>query len=271
MNEKNVIYNRREMVRGAGLAAGLLLLGQPTWAQDTAKKDEKDEKDKTATGMGQTARGKDITSTEQLTVMEDLTCQHAVADRLLLTYQMALLGQMQAGGGPNQPPAKTLGTTAGMLRSLVEDYHAKLEEDHIFPLFQKANKQTDLVNTLREQHAAARRVTDAILQLTSGTSQNGGSMEPLVRHIMAYTQLIHAHTAYEETLLYPQIRAMLSDSDYNQLHKTIADADRQKLGPEGFSGLLAKVTDLEKSAGITSLAQFTPRLGEPVARESSGG
>jgi hemerythrin-like domain-containing protein len=187
-----------------------------------------------------------------------------------MTYQMAFNSQMQAAGGSGQPPVKSLATTAAMIRSVVEDHHIKLEEDHVFPLFQKAGKQTDLVNTLREQHATARRLTDTILQMTSGNGQNAG-MEPLARHIMAYTHMIRAHTAYEETLLYPQIRAMLSENDYNQLQKTIADADRQKLGPEGFSGLLVKVTDLEKSVGITGLAQFTPKLGEPVARESSGG
>ena len=248
MNERNVICDRRGMMRAAGLAAGAgLILGRPTWAEDAKP---------------------GTTPPPELTLMEDLTCQHAVVGRILMACQMGVIGQMQGAGSAAPPAPKGVAEAAQMLRAHVDDHHVKLEEDYIFPAVQKTGKFTDLISTLREQHAAARRLTDTMLQMTGAGSQNAG-VEPLARTVMAYSQMIQAHTAYEETLLYPQFRTVLSDKDYEQLQKTVADADRKKLGAEGLPGLLAKVTDLEKSVGITGLAQFTPRLGEPVAREGS--
>ncbi len=249
MTEKKSIYRRREVVAGAGAAAALIL-APSTWAAET--------------NQGQTQQGAatspSMTEKTALTPMEDLTCQHAVVGRVLLACQTSLVG----AGGSAETGAKTLTTGVTMLRSLVDDFHAKFEEEHLFPLFQKTGKFTDLVNTLREQHAAGARLVDSMLQ---ASQQAGGNREALVRSLMAYSRMIQAHTSYEETLLYPQIRVVASDADYDRLRKTLQDADRQKLGPEGIAGLLAKVADLERSAGITSLAQFTPKIGgEAVVR-----
>ena len=42
------------------------------------------------------------------------------------------------------------------MREFVEDYHEKLEEDFLFPEFEKRNELVPLVKVLREQHAAGR-------------------------------------------------------------------------------------------------------------------
>src|SRR5207302_4790012 len=42
------------------------------------------------------------------------------------------------------------------------DYHEKLEEDYLFPRFEKAHKLVDLTTVLRAQHQAGRRLTDRI-------------------------------------------------------------------------------------------------------------
>ena len=247
MTERNTIYSRRDLVRGTGLVAGTaLVLGQVAWGE---------------------GRERESTAKTELTPMEDLTCQHAVASRVLMVYEMS--AGRTGGVGTSAPPMQAIATAAGMIRSNVEDYHMKLEEEHLFPLMQKSGKMNDLVSTLREQHAAGRRLTDAILQATSAGTGATAHSEAVSRNVLAYLNMIRAHTAYEESMLYPQIRAVLSDRDYDQLQKTLAEAGRKKLGPEGINGLLAKVADLERSVGITSLAQFTPRLGtEPVAREN---
>jgi hypothetical protein len=43
-----------------------------------------------------------------------------------------------------------------------EDYHEKLEEDYLFPLFEKAGRLIDLTKVLRAQHQAGRRLTDRV-------------------------------------------------------------------------------------------------------------
>jgi hypothetical protein len=71
-------------------------------------------------------------------------------------------------------PPQTVTDSAQIIRKFIEDYHQKLEEEHIFPLFRKyygrhdvlrlyARKLLDLVDILNEQHHAGRRLTDRIL------------------------------------------------------------------------------------------------------------
>jgi hemerythrin-like domain-containing protein len=254
MIENQSIYHRRDVVAGAGAASAALILGSTVWA---AEADRNQARPGTETGKSMIEIEKNA-----LTPMEDLTCQHAVARRVLLVYQTGAA----ATAGSSQPPLQALATAAAMMRSMVDDHHVQLEENYLFPLFQKAGQWADLVSTLREQHAAARRLTDSILQATQGAA-GGTAPEGLARNLMAYVRMIQAHTAYEETLLYPQIRVVASEADYDRFQRTLQEADRKKLGPEGVAGLLDKVAALEKSVGITSLAQFTPKAGEPVAKE----
>ena len=52
------------------------------------------------------------------------------------------------------------------MHRFVEGYHEKLEEDFVFPKLEKAGKLVDLTQVLRIQHAAGRKVTDAIREAT---------------------------------------------------------------------------------------------------------
>jgi hypothetical protein len=54
---------------------------------------------------------------------------------------------------------------AGIIRHIIEDYHEKLEEDFLFPRFEKARKLAELTAILRRQHQVGRMLTDEILAL----------------------------------------------------------------------------------------------------------
>jgi len=265
MSENQSSYRRRDLVAGVGAAGAALILSPTAWAA---------QKSKTALPRGTPPappQEQGTTPSQQLgniptpkaimTPMEDLASQHALASRILLVYELAMAKEL----GAVQPPMKAVASAANMLRFAVDDFHVKLEEEYLFPLFQKAGKMTDLVNTLHQQHLVARQLTDAILKTTSGT---GGQPEALSPLLMDYSRMMLAHTAYEETLLYPQIAAVAGDGEYNKLQQTLLEANKQQLGPAGFAGMLVKVADLEKMAGITGLAKFTPKPGVPLAAET---
>src|SRR5438046_10208740 len=76
---------------------------------------------------------------------EDLMREHGVLKRVLLIYGEAL---RRLDAKQDFPP-DALADAARIIRSFVEDYHEKLEEDFLFPRFEKANKLVDLVNVLR--------------------------------------------------------------------------------------------------------------------------
>src|SRR4029078_9433375 len=79
---------------------------------------------------------------EEVSPAEDLMREHGVLKRILLVYGEAI---RRIDGNIDLPPDPIL-DAARMIRSFVEDYHEKLEEDFLFPRFRKANTLVDLVD-----------------------------------------------------------------------------------------------------------------------------
>src|SRR5258708_6584199 len=90
------------------------------------------------------ADAKDDTA-EEVAPPEDLMREHGVLNRLLLVYEEGV--RRLEGSGPALP-LDALTSAAEIIRHFVEDYHEKLEEDFLFPRFDKAGKLVDLVTTL---------------------------------------------------------------------------------------------------------------------------
>src|SRR4051812_27320049 len=71
---------------------------------------------------------------EEVSPVEDLMREHGALRRVLLIYDE--LGRRIEHQEPFPP--EVLASAAGIVRRFVEDYHEKLEEDFIFPRFEKA-------------------------------------------------------------------------------------------------------------------------------------
>ena len=98
-------------------------------------------------------------SSEEVSPPEDLMREHGLLNRVLLIYEN-LIGKLNSQDDFNHA---LLLTSAGIIRNFIESYHEKLEEDYLFPRFEKAGVLTDLVTILRKQHTAGRNVTEQIL------------------------------------------------------------------------------------------------------------
>ncbi len=75
---------------------------------------------------------------EEISPAEDLMREHGVLKRILLVYQEAI----RRLDGSEEIPQAAIRDSAGIIRSFIEDYHEKLEEDFIFPRFRKAGNMT---------------------------------------------------------------------------------------------------------------------------------
>src|SRR5439155_5606615 len=103
---------------------------------------------------------------EGVTAPEDLMKEHGVLNRCLLIYEGAIRRiETKEEIGP-----EVFQHTANLVRRFVEEYHEKNEETYIFPVFKKAGKLTDLIDTLLTQHKAGRAVTAQILALSQPAS-----------------------------------------------------------------------------------------------------
>jgi hemerythrin-like domain-containing protein len=229
--------NRRVFLRsgiifsGATLAGARLLLG--------AEKEKKEEEGEIPVGPP-----------------EDLMREHGVLKRVLLIYGEAL-GRLYA---KHDLSPDALADAAGIIRSFVEDYHEKLEEDFLFPRFEKANQLVDLVKVLRTQHQAGRRVTDITLRFANLQSlKNDSERAQLIGSIQQFIRMYNPHEAREDTVLFPAFRKIVSPHEFNSLGEDFEKKEDELFGEDGFENVVDKVAGIEKRLGIYDLAQFTPK------------
>jgi hemerythrin-like domain-containing protein len=96
---------------------------------------------------------------EEVSTNEDLMRERGILKRVLLIYD-EVIRRIRA---QQDFPPQAVSDSANIIRKFIEDYHEKLEEEHLFPRFRKAHKLIDLVEVLYEQHQAGRRLTDRVL------------------------------------------------------------------------------------------------------------
>ena len=169
---------------------------------------------------------------------EDLMREHGLLNRVLLIYEACV----------EKNQAAVLVSAAKIIRDFIESYHEKLEEEFLFPRFEKAGKLADLTATLRKQHAAGREIT---AQLIAGS----GLAPQLVRK---FVRMYRPHEAREDTVLFPAFRELVGEKEYDRLGDKFEDREHQLFGEAGFEGKVAEVARIEEQLGIADLDRFTP-------------
>ncbi|MFL5739924.1 MAG: hemerythrin domain-containing protein [Flavisolibacter sp.] len=234
---ENANTNRRSFVKQgfivtvSGVAGISLLSG-------CKDKDEKEE------GEGQ-----------EVSPPEDLMQEHGLLNRILLIYDTCRTHLTNKTTFPKE----AIGKAANIIRTFVEDYHERQEENYLFPRFQKANQLTDLVNVLLQQHQAGRRLTDQIMQLTKSQTATEAENQKLIQLLTSFNAMYRPHEAREDTVLFPAFRKIVSKHEYDSLGEEFENNEHKLFGEDGFETMVNKAADIEKSLGIYELSQFTPR------------
>lgn len=187
---------------------------------------------------------------------EDLMQEHGLLNRILLIYDSCRIQLLNKQVFPQE----TLLNAAEIIRSFVEDYHEKQEEDYLFPRFEKANQLTDLVQILRQQHKAGRIITDQIIQLNKIKTLTDSENQKLIQLLTNFNTMYRPHEAREDTVLFPAFRKIVSRNEYDSLGEEFEKNEHKLFGKGGFESMVEKVTVIEKQLGIYELAQFTPKF-----------
>ncbi len=193
---------------------------------------------------------------EEVSPAEDLMREHGVLKRALLVYGES----MRRLDAQEDLPPEALADTAKIIRSFIEDYHEKLEEEYLFPRFRKANTLVELVDVLLAQHRAGRRVTDVIMRLsTLQAIRNPSDRKLLADSLRSFIRMYNPHEAREDTVLFPALRKIVTGNEYDALGERFEDKEHELFGSDGFEKMVDGVASIEKKLGIYDLAQFTPR------------
>jgi hemerythrin-like domain-containing protein len=194
---------------------------------------------------------------EDVSPSEDLMREHGVLKRILLIYREVM---NRIDSKRDFPPDVVMGS-AKLIRTFVEDYHEKLEEDYLFPRFRKANKLVDLVEVLNQQHQKGRLLTDRTLQLaTSAAIKDANQRANLRNSLYQFVRMYEPHEAREDTILFPGFRKIVSKHEYDALGEEFENKENQLFHGDGFEKNVDAVARLEKELGVYDLAQFTPAI-----------
>jgi hemerythrin-like domain-containing protein len=194
---------------------------------------------------------------EDVSPAEDLMREHGVLKRVLLIYGESIR-RIEAGEELSPDP---VAKAARIIREFIEDYHEKLEENYLFPRFEKAGKLLELVCVLREQHQAGRQLTD----ITTNLATLAGVRDTTERHKLAdsmrqFIRMYEPHEAREDTVLFPDFRRIVSKNEYDSLGEDFEKKEHELFGEDGFETMVAKVAEIEKTLDIHDLCKFTPKI-----------
>jgi hemerythrin-like domain-containing protein len=201
-------------------------------------------------GLTQTDQDEDVTPPE------DLMREHGVLRRVLLVYDEAIR-RIEV---KREVPPDTLRQPAEIVRTFIEGYHEKLEEDYLFPRFEKVGRLADLTRVLRNQHQAGRRLTEQIARLASlPTLSDSRSSATLHDALRAFVKMYGPHAAREDTVLFLALRTVYTGQEFGALGDEFEKKERALFGEDGFEKVVDRIASVEKALGIYDLAQFTPR------------
>ncbi len=230
---------RRSVLKGGALIAPALLLGGSERLGAVLRAQSK--------GEGE----------EEVTTVEDLMREHGVLRRVLVIYAEAIR-RMHAN---QEMPVAAVAGGAKLIRTFVEDYHEKLEENYLFPRFEKAATLADLVKVLREQHARGRALTSDIEKLaTAAGVKSAADRAKLSERLEAFIWMYEPHAAREDTVLFPAFKKLVSPKEYDALGDEFEKKEQEMFGKDGFERNVEAVAGLEKQMGTYDLARFTPRV-----------
>lgn len=195
---------------------------------------------------------------EEISPAEDLMREHGVLKRLLLVYRHYIQSFDSGRTLQYQPLAES----ANLIRTFIEDYHEKLEEEHLFPRFRKAEMLVELVDTLQVQHQRGRVLTERIITMPR--------QEELRSHLMAFVRMYEPHEAREDTILFPAIPGVVSRKEFRVLGEQFEEQEHRLFGGNGFENVLEQVASIENQLGLYDLSQFSPTVVSPAGANSSG-
>jgi len=233
MNNDNYPNSRRKFIVTTSIAGISALAGFQLTGLSSCKKEEE----------------------EDITPPEDLMREHGVLNRVLLVYDqfLHLLSSKQAVN------PQWVGDAAGIIKTFIEDYHEKQEEDFLFPRFEKAGQMTNLVKTLRTQHQQGRVVTQQLLDLGKQPKiETDTDQQKLGGLLTSFIRMYRPHEAREDTILFPAIRKIVSKHEFDSMGEDFEKREHQLFGEGGFEKFTEKVSSIEQQLGIYDLNQFTP-------------
>ena len=203
-----------------------------------------------ACGRGQEGQAQEVTATE------DLMREHGVLRRIMVVYRETV---PVLRATPAALDAGAIAAAAELFRTFGEAYHeALLEEQHLFPGLRKAGGEAGaLVDTLTAQHRRGREITAFVRAKCQAGKVAAADAEPLARALDGFVRMYAAHTAFEDTIVFPAWKKTLSQKQLDEAGEQFEEIERQQFKGDGFDMAAAEISRIEQRLGLHDVARFT--------------
>lgn len=183
---------------------------------------------------------------------EELMVEHGVLKRVLLAYR-ELSGRL---AGDRPIPSGVVLDATQIVSSYVESFHEGLEEAYVFPRVRQAEPQ--LVRILLIQHDRGRHLTAGIAAAAGAGPGTVAARAALRADLDAFVRMYEPHEAWEDTVIYPALRAATAQRTLDELAERFAELENKQFGDHALRQILDRVGGVEQQLGIGDLAAFTP-------------
>ena len=153
---------------------------------------------------------------EKMSPTEELAVEHGQLTRILLAMDKTL----KAAGSSTKANLAPIKQACQMMKQSVVDHHMKIEEKDIYPQFENT-ELADFVATLKSQHNEARKLVARMDELSkTGNVRDKSEMEELKKAFNDFKEMITAHAAWEETVLFPVMEGTWSEETWTTCGKS---------------------------------------------------
>ncbi len=177
---------------------------------------------------------------------EALSREHAMLTRLLLAIDNVVNNALD----DIKTDVSPINSAARAIDAVVANHHMVFEEENIYPRMEQIDYLSSMTETLEGQHDDARAVNTMVLDLTrSGKIKNRDQLDELALLTKSFKDMITAHAAWEETVIFPAMYDLLSERDMSDINKKFMQAESKLLGNKGPVEVYRIVDEIEEASG----------------------
>ena len=184
-----------------------------------------------------------------MNTLTELHQDHIHLDRLL-SVLMQRIESLRAGGAPDFPLVSEI---AEYIEHYVKKHHHP-REDRMYALFKERNGELDAVIAQCEQaHQMLEREGQGLLEIIEGARNDAVMpMDELVARLEGFVSDEKAHLDFEESEVFPRIRAVAVAADWAVLAETLPARPDPLFGPDRAATYERLYAELEGMAGSGS-------------------
>jgi len=193
---------------------------------------------------------------EKLSPTEELDVEHGMLTRILLAMDHVL----RTEGNIPRANLGPINQACMLIKQSVVDHHMKIEEENIYPRFENT-ELADFASALKSQHIEGRKLLARMESLSkTGAVRDRAEMEELRKVFNDFKDMMTAHAAWEETMMFPVMVGTWSEDDLSDLREKQEQDEKMLLGKDATEKLNSMLTSLESACGVNDVRDFTRRL-----------